>query len=80
MYAKNDAEPRVAAYPSSRDFVARVPFFASGGLGVDNLGDALDAGASRVCVLRAIAGAADPERAARALREQLDARDGGHAS
>jgi len=33
-----------------------------------------------VCVLRAIAGAADPERAARALREQLDARDGGHAS
>jgi thiamine-phosphate pyrophosphorylase len=59
---------------------ARVPFFAIGGLGADNLDEALDAGASRVCVLRAIAGASDPERAARALREQLDARDGGHAS
>jgi thiamine-phosphate pyrophosphorylase len=53
---------------------ARVPFFAIGGLRADNLTEALDAGASRVCVLRAIAAAEDPETAARALSEQLAAR------
>ncbi|HEV3034277.1 MAG TPA: thiamine phosphate synthase [Solirubrobacteraceae bacterium] len=50
-----------------------VPFFAIGGLDASNLASALDAGATRVCVLRAIAAAEDPESAARALREQLDA-------
>jgi thiamine-phosphate pyrophosphorylase len=50
---------------------APVPFFAIGGLNADNLGQALDAGATRVCVLRAIADAADPATAARALRDQL---------
>ncbi len=51
-----------------------VPFFAIGGLDADNLAQALEAGATRACVLRAIAGAEDPERAARALRRLLDAR------
>jgi thiamine-phosphate pyrophosphorylase len=51
---------------------ARVPFFAIGGLDAGNLAQALDAGATRVCVLRAIAGAEDPQRAARALRTLLD--------
>lgn len=55
---------------------ADVPFFAIGGLDVGNVAEAVDAGASRVCVLRAIADAEDPERAARALREQLDTRTG----
>jgi thiamine-phosphate pyrophosphorylase len=50
---------------------AAVPFFAIGGLHADNLRQALDAGATRVCVLRAIADAADPTAAAGALREQL---------
>ncbi len=53
---------------------APVPFFAIGGLDAGNLADALEAGAERVCVLRAIAAAEDPELAARALREQLDVR------
>ena len=53
---------------------APVPFFAIGGLDASNLAQALDAGATRVCVLRAIAAAADPQRAAQQLREQLDAR------
>jgi len=53
---------------------APVPFFAIGGLDTGNLADALDAGATRACVLRAIAGAEDPQRAARALRHLLDAR------
>ena len=53
---------------------APVPFFAIGGLDAGNLDEALDAGRpTRVCVLRAIAEAEDPERAARALRELLDA-------
>ncbi len=52
---------------------APVPFFAIGGLDAGNLAQALDAGATRVCVLRAIAGAEDFELAARALRDRLDA-------
>lgn len=49
-----------------------VPFFAIGGLDASNLGEVLDAGATRVCVLRAIGDAQDPEATARALREQLE--------
>ncbi len=52
---------------------APVPFFAIGGLDASNLGEALEAGAERVCVLRAIAAAADPEQAARTLRKLIDA-------
>jgi thiamine-phosphate pyrophosphorylase len=52
---------------------ARVPFFAIGGLDAHNLGEVLDAGASRVCVLRAVTNAENPERAARELRGLLDA-------
>jgi thiamine-phosphate pyrophosphorylase len=51
---------------------ARVPFFAIGGLNEGNLEEVLEAGAQRVCVLRAISSAQDPEAAARALRERLD--------
>jgi thiamine-phosphate pyrophosphorylase len=52
---------------------ARVPFFAIGGLDARNLGATIEAGARRAVVLRAIAGADDPQRAARALRDLLDA-------
>jgi thiamine-phosphate pyrophosphorylase len=50
-----------------------VPFFAIGGLDARNVGEVTAAGASRVCVLRAISDAEDPEGAARALRGTLDA-------
>ena len=50
-----------------------VPFFAIGGLDAHNLGAAIKAGARRAVVLRAIAAAEDPQRAARALHELLDA-------
>lgn len=53
---------------------AQQPFFAIGGIDADNIGAVLAAGARRVCVLRAIADAADPEAAARLLRAQIDAR------
>jgi thiamine-phosphate pyrophosphorylase len=52
---------------------AAVPFFAIGGLDAGNIPDAVAAGAERVCVLRAIAAAEDPEQAARALRQLLGA-------
>jgi thiamine-phosphate pyrophosphorylase len=50
---------------------AAVPFFAIGGLDSSNVGEVLDAGATRIVVLRAIAGAEDPQAAAEALRSQL---------
>lgn len=49
----------------------KVPFFAIGGLDAGNLPAVLAAGATRVCVLRAIAEAGDPELAARQLRALL---------
>ena len=59
---------------------ATVPFFAIGGLDAGNLGDVVAAGGGRVCVLRAITGAVEPEAAARELCAVLDrapsARDG----
>jgi thiamine-phosphate pyrophosphorylase len=48
-----------------------VPFFAIGGIDAGNLATITRAGATRVCVLRAIAHDDDPERATRALRELL---------
>ncbi|HEY2142230.1 MAG TPA: thiamine phosphate synthase [Solirubrobacteraceae bacterium] len=49
-----------------------VPFFAIGGIDSGNVDEALDAGATRVCVLRAVTEADDPRRAARGLRDSLD--------
>ena len=47
------------------------PWFAIGGVDAERLDAVLDAGASRVVVVRAITQAPDPERAARELRERL---------
>lgn len=52
---------------------APVPFFAIGGLHAGNLVEAIEAGARRAVVLRAITEAEDPRRAARGLHELLDA-------
>ncbi|HEX4838031.1 MAG TPA: thiamine phosphate synthase [Solirubrobacteraceae bacterium] len=53
---------------------AHVPFFAIGGIDSENILAVLDAGARRVCVLRAICDASDPERAALTLRAALELR------
>jgi thiamine-phosphate pyrophosphorylase len=53
---------------------AHVPFFAIGGIDSENIVGVLDAGAQRVCVLRAITHAEDPERAALTLRAALELR------
>jgi len=52
------------------------PWFAIGGLDAANAGEVVAAGASRIVVVRAIAGAADPEAAARELRAALEGRVG----
>jgi thiamine-phosphate pyrophosphorylase len=47
------------------------PWFAIGGISLENVGQVVEAGARRVVVVRAIRDAADPEAAARALRAAL---------
>lgn len=63
--------PELVSYASAH---AHVPFFAIGGIDSENVVSILDAGASRVCVLRAICDARDPERAALTLRGALELR------
>jgi thiamine-phosphate pyrophosphorylase len=50
---------------------ATVPFFAIGGIDAGNAGAVRAAGARRVAVVRALTEAADPERAARVLRDAI---------
>ncbi|MBI3333731.1 MAG: thiamine phosphate synthase [Candidatus Omnitrophica bacterium] len=50
----------------------RIPWVAIGGIDLGNLPLVLSAGADRIAVVRAVAGAADPERAARSFKEILD--------
>ena len=50
---------------------AKLPWFAIGGIDETNVAEVVAAGATRIAVVRAIAGADDPERAARALRAAL---------
>jgi thiamine-phosphate pyrophosphorylase len=52
---------------------AALPWFAIGGIDVGNIAEVAAAGASRAVVVRAIRDAEDPEAAARALRQALDA-------
>lgn len=52
---------------------ARLPWFAIGGIDVENAADVVAAGAERVAVVRAIRDAEDPAAAARALRALLPA-------
>ncbi|HLZ93855.1 MAG TPA: thiamine phosphate synthase [Candidatus Dormibacteraeota bacterium] len=50
-----------------------IPVFAIGGIDESNVGALIAKGVRRVCVIRAIGDAADPESAARRLRAMLDA-------
>ena len=50
---------------------ASKPWFAIGGINADNLDEVLDAGAKRICVVRPITEAADPEAAAAELKNRL---------
>ncbi len=48
-----------------------VPVFAIGGIDVGNIAQLTSRGLHRACVIRAVGDAADPEKAARALRAML---------
>jgi thiamine-phosphate pyrophosphorylase len=50
---------------------ASVPWFAIGGIDVSNVAAVVEAGATRIAVVRAIGDAPDPEAAARVLRAAL---------
>lgn len=50
---------------------ARVPWFAIGGIDLERAPEVVAAGATRLCILRAIRDAEDPEAVARALRALL---------
>jgi thiamine-phosphate pyrophosphorylase len=50
------------------------PWFAIGGLDAGNVHEVLERGATRIVVVRAITEAADPEAAARVLRDALEGR------
>lgn len=56
------------------------PWFAIGGIDLDNVREVIAAGASRVVVVRAIRDADDPRTAASALRDALEEAPGGTES
>jgi thiamine-phosphate pyrophosphorylase len=67
------AGPEYVAWAAAN---VRKPWFAIGGLHAGNVGEVMARGARRIVVVRAIAGASDPEAAARELRELLEGRVG----
>jgi thiamine-phosphate pyrophosphorylase len=76
---KPDAAPvgldlvRYAARKAPVPEISSKPWFAIGGISRANIDEVIKAGARRVCVVRAITEAADPERAARELHTRLQA-------
>jgi thiamine-phosphate pyrophosphorylase len=52
--------------------IAQKPWFAIGGIDLDNVGQVVEAGAERICVVRAIRDASDPRVAATALFDAVD--------
>lgn len=52
-----------------------IPFFAIGGIDLTNIQEVLKAGAHRIAVVRAIANAEDPQKAAKELKEKLVVRN-----
>ena len=66
-----------AAKPVTLDYVrwaaenVNIPWFAIGGINLENLGDVLAAGAKRVCVISAILNAPDVAKACAEFRRRL---------
>jgi thiamine-phosphate pyrophosphorylase len=59
--------------------ITSLPWFATGGIDHDTVGDVVAAGARRAVIVRAIANADDPEAATRALRAALEGTPAGAA-
>jgi thiamine-phosphate pyrophosphorylase len=64
---------RYAANKAPVASIKSKPWFAIGGISMDNIDDVIEAGARRICVVRAITQAADPEKAADRLSRKLRA-------
>lgn len=60
-------------HAADRAAAGELPFFAIGGIDLGNIGEVLEAGATRVCVVRAIRDAEDPMAAAESLRAAIGA-------
>ena len=71
---KNDAAPPLGlAGMAQVRAISRHPIVAIGGIGVENARQAIQFGADGAAVVSAICAADDPERAARELRQSIDA-------
>ena len=77
--SKPDYEPvglDLVRYAARKARVGRIkskPWFAIGAISLDNLDEVIEAGARRVCVVRAITQASDPQDAAQRLSSRLRA-------
>jgi thiamine-phosphate pyrophosphorylase len=68
---KPDARPVTLEYVRWAAANIRIPWFAIGGINLDNLEDVLAAGAQRICVVSAILNADDVAAACRKLKDRL---------
>jgi thiamine-phosphate pyrophosphorylase len=72
--SKSDAGPAIGLNVLKRRIeVSGLPVFGIGGISAENAGSVIGAGAAGVAVMSAILMASDPQAAARALREAVDA-------
>jgi thiamine-phosphate pyrophosphorylase len=77
--SKPDYEPvgldlvRYAARKARVGRISSKPWFAIGGISLENLDEVIEAGARRACVVRAITQASDPQDAAQRLSSRLRA-------
>ena len=69
---KPTAKPVTLEYVRWAAMNVNVPWFAIGGINLENLGDVLAAGARRVCVVSAILNAPDVARACAEFRRRLE--------
>lgn len=68
---KPDYSPVGLALVKEYRQLVRTPFVAIGGIDATNVAQAIAAGADRVAVVRAVAGAPDVERAARTMKDLI---------
>ncbi len=71
--SKEGLAPRGTAQLAAVVAAVDVPVLAIGGITAANLAEVLDTGCAGIAVISAILSAADPERAARGLRDAMDA-------